>query len=82
MIVTEANLAWLLEDALPSVRYRTLTELLGLGADDARVRGALEGISASAAVELLFSQMQPDGSWRYEYREQANRYFEARIKKT
>lgn len=74
-IITEENLAWLLEDADPSIQYRTLTELLGLGADDARVRRAQEGIPASPAIESLFSALKPDGSWRYEYRDQINRYF-------
>ena len=50
MIITEANLAWLLEDDEPSIQYRTLTELLGLGADDTRVRRAREEIPASPAV--------------------------------
>lgn len=75
MIIDEQNLTWLLEDDEPSTQYRTLTELLGLGADDTRVRRARERIPASPAVELLFSAMEPDGSWQYEYREQVNRYF-------
>jgi hypothetical protein len=75
MIINEQNLAWLLEDDEPSIQYRTLTELLGLGADDTRVRRARERIPASPAVELLFSAMEPDGSWQYEYRGQVNRYF-------
>jgi hypothetical protein len=74
MIISEQNLAWLLEDDEPSVQYRTLTELLDLGAEDARVRRALGRIPDSAAVDLLFSAMAPDGSWRYAYRDQINRY--------
>lgn len=75
MIITEENLAWLLEDDEPSIQYRTLTELLGLETDHARVQMARGRIAGGAAVELLFSAMEPDGSWRYEYRDQVNRYF-------
>lgn len=69
-IITEKNLAWLLEDDEPSIRYRALTELLGLGIDDTRVRGAKERIPASPAVESLFSALNPDGSWQYKYRDE------------
>jgi len=74
MIISEENLAWLLEDDEPSVQYRTLTELLDLGAEDARVCRALGRIPDSTAVDLLFSAMAADGSWQYEYRDQTNRY--------
>ena len=72
--LTEQNLAWLLEDDEPSVQYRTLTEVLGLPADDARVARAKSRIPGSDAASLLFSAMEPDGSWRYEYRNQLTRY--------
>ena len=74
MIITEENLAWLLGDDEPSVQYRTLTELLDLGADDPRVSRARDMITDSAPVEQLFSALQEDGSWRYAYRDQVNRY--------
>ncbi len=57
MIVTEQNLAWLLDGEEPSVQYRTLTELMGLGPDDARVRTARDRIPGSAPVEQLFSML-------------------------
>lgn len=75
MIITEQNLAWLLDDEEPSVQYRTLTELLGRGADDARVSRARDRIPDSTQVGQLFSALREDGSWRYAYREQINRYF-------
>jgi hypothetical protein len=75
MIVTEQNLAWLLEDTEPSVQYRTLTELLGLDTNDGRVRRARNRIPGSAPVAQLFSALLEDGSWRYGYRDQVNRYF-------
>ena len=76
MIIGEQNLAWLLEDNEPSIQYRTLTELLGLGTDDAWVRRARARIPGSVPVEQLFSVLQEDGSWRYAYRNQINRYFQ------
>jgi hypothetical protein len=74
MIIHEENLAWLLEESNPSIRYRTMTELLGIDADDVEAQRARDRIADSAPVALLFSEMEEDGSWRYAYRDQINRY--------
>lgn len=55
--------AWLLEDEQPSVRYRTLTELLEVPARDQRVRRARQAIASSPQAELLWSRMHPGGYW-------------------
>ncbi len=75
MIVDEQNLAWLLEEGEPSIRYRALTELMGFRENEEQVRRTRDLIPSSGPVELLFSAMEPDGSWRYEYRDQISRYF-------
>jgi len=74
MVISEENLSWLLEESDPSVRYRTLTELMGVEEHEDQVCRTRAMIPRSAAVELLFSTMEPDGSWRYPYRDQINRY--------
>jgi hypothetical protein len=55
-------LEWLLEPDEPSVRYRTLTELLDQGGtkdtDDAKAH-----IAGSAPVKKLLGAMHPDGYW-------------------
>ena len=74
MIIDEQNLGWLLEECEPSIRCRALTELMGCSENDEQVRRTRDLIATSAPVELLFSAMEPNGSWRYEYRDQINRY--------
>jgi hypothetical protein len=56
-------LDWLLEPDDPSVRYRTLTELLGRGADDPETVAARAVIPASASARRILAAMQPDGYW-------------------
>jgi hypothetical protein len=58
-------LDWLLEENNPSIRYRTLTELLGKSPDDRRVREAKAQIAASRPVTAIFSKMNPEGFWYY-----------------
>ena len=74
MIITQQNVDWLLEATDISVRYRALTELLGLDDKDDRVRRARAAIADSDPVRLLFKPMADDGSWQYGYRDQINRY--------
>jgi hypothetical protein len=73
--ITDAVLDWLLEAEDPSVRYRTLTELLDRSPGDAEARRARSRIPNSPAVVALFAPMAADGSWQYPYRDQPNRYF-------
>ena len=58
MIINEHNLAWLLDESDPSIRYRTLTELVGVSEGDEEAISARDAIASSASVELLFSAMQ------------------------
>jgi len=76
MRVTQYALDWLLEDQDPSVRYRTLTELLGRGATAREASAARLAIPDSPAVSAVFEPMAADGSWRYGYRDQPNRYLQ------
>lgn len=54
---------WLLERENPSIRYRTLTELLDRPADDADVVEAKAQIPTSPAVTRILDKMHPDGYW-------------------
>jgi hypothetical protein len=56
-------LPWLLEEEDPSVRLRTLTEVLGYPPDSPEVQQAKKAIPASEPVQALLAQMQPDGTW-------------------
>ena len=56
---------WLLEENNPSVRYRTLTELLDRKPDDPQAQEARARIPSSAPVRKLFARMHPDGYWLY-----------------
>ena len=53
MIISEQNLAWLLEESDPSVRYRTLKELIGLPAEDSQVRRAWDMIAGSTGNDII-----------------------------
>lgn len=54
---------WLLEEEQPSIRYRTLTELLDVPAGDPRVRAARVALTTSSPVEAIWARMHPDGYW-------------------
>jgi len=56
-------LDWLLEEENPSVRYRTLTELLDVAPDDPQVQQAKAQIADSKPVRKIFAKMHPDGYW-------------------
>lgn len=56
-------LEWLLEAENPSVRYRTLTELLDVAADDPQVQQARAHIPNSKPIQKIFAKMHPDGYW-------------------
>ena len=60
-------IAWLLEPENPSVRYRTLTELLDQGGSEEALE-AKRAIAASAPVSRLLQAMHPDGYWLNKYR--------------
>ncbi len=54
---------WLLESEDPSVRYRTLVELLGCSLSDFDVQICKNQITASLPVKILLGKMHPDGFW-------------------
>lgn len=56
-------LDWLLEEENPSVRYRTLTELLDIPADDLDVKHTKTHILQSKPIQRIFAKMHPDGYW-------------------
>ena len=60
-------IAWLLEPENPSVRYRTLTEILDRGSSEEALE-AQRAIAASAPVSKLLQAMHPDGYWLNKYR--------------
>ncbi len=74
MQVSDSALDWLLEDDDPSVRYRTLTELLGRGATEREPAAARMAIPDSPAVAAALEPLAADGSWQYAHRDQPNRY--------
>jgi len=63
MTILEPILAWLLEPDNPSVRYRTLTELLGYEPGNRECIETREQIAGSPAAQALFAAMRPDGSF-------------------
>jgi hypothetical protein len=63
MKIPDAVLDWLLESENPSVRYRALTELLGVPQDDPDVRQVRAAIINSKPVLKIFAKMHPDGYW-------------------
>jgi hypothetical protein len=58
-----AVIDWLLEEENPSVRYRTLTELLDRPADDPEAAAAKAEIPDSEPVRKIFRKMHPEGYW-------------------
>ena len=54
---------WLLEAENPSVRYRTLTEILGIPKADPTARQARTAILSYQPVQKIFAKMHPDGYW-------------------
>jgi hypothetical protein len=56
---------WLLEEENPSIRYRTLTELLDRSVTDIQVVETKAQIAKSEPVQFIFSKMHPEGYWLY-----------------
>jgi hypothetical protein len=59
----KAVIDWLLEPSDPSVRYYTLTDLLGRRRDDAEVIEAKRAIMGSDPVAKILSKQEPGGYW-------------------
>jgi len=60
---TSEVIQWLLQDDEPSVRWRTLRELLDFDINAPEVRQAKSAIPQSTAVRDLLGKMHPDGYW-------------------
>jgi hypothetical protein len=63
MPIAQSVLDWLLEAENPSVRYRTLTELLDVPAGAPQVQQIRMQILNSKPVQKIFAKMHPDGYW-------------------
>jgi len=63
MDIPENILTWLLQDANPSVKARTLTELLGQDETSAEVIRAKASIPASKTAIKVLAPIRPDGAW-------------------
>lgn len=65
---TSASLvAWLLESQIPTIRYRTLTGLLGLSEDDERVTAVRQSIMHDGPVPALLARQIATGQWAGEH---------------
>lgn len=62
-VIAESVQTWLLELQDPSVRYRVLTELIGVSAKDPVVAKTRNAIPISEPVTRLLEGMHPDGYW-------------------
>jgi hypothetical protein len=63
MKIPDSVLEWLLEPIDPSMRYRTLTELLDTPLSAQEVAREYELINDSSAVNNISHKMHPDGYW-------------------
>ncbi len=63
ILISEDVVRWLLEPENPSLRYRTIVELLGKSSDDPEAIECKRQIAESIPVKGLLSEMHPDGYW-------------------
>ena len=59
----QSVLKWLLEPEDPSIRYRTMVDLLVEPHDNIKVQECKSQIPSSRPVESILSKMHPDGYW-------------------
>ncbi|MFX1251683.1 MAG: hypothetical protein ACFFCZ_08735 [Promethearchaeota archaeon] len=62
-MISEDVVKWLVESENPSVKYRTLTELLDKSPGDTQVKECKRQIATSTPVKILLDKMHPDGYW-------------------
>jgi hypothetical protein len=63
MGIPDSVLEWLLEPSEPSMRFRTLTELLDTSFTSQELSREYELIYNSPSVNNIFAKMHPDGYW-------------------
>lgn len=63
MKIDDNIIKWLLSPEDPSLRYRTMTELLDVSPDDPEVTETRSLIPGSKAIMDIFGKMHPDGYW-------------------
>ena len=66
MKIDDNIITWLLSPEDPSLRYRTMTELLDVSPDNPEVTETRSLIPGSKAVMDNFGNMHPDGYWLQE----------------
>lgn len=59
----DSNISWLLEQKEPSIRYRTLVEILDIPQDDTDVKEAYQKLVSSKKVERILSKQNESGLW-------------------
>jgi hypothetical protein len=57
---------WLLEASTPSIRYRTITDLLGARPESSRVRSARRAMLTAGPVPAILKRQSRNGSWKGE----------------
>jgi hypothetical protein len=62
-MISDKNINWLLEPDNPSLRYRTLVELLDKPLDNPEVRQCKREINDYQPVKIILNLMHPDGYW-------------------
>lgn len=62
----QETIAWLLESPTPSIRYLSLTHLLGRPETDTDVQSARRSITTSNPVLNILEKQQPEGYWQYQ----------------
>lgn len=61
--MSEKVIEWLLEEENPSIRFFTLTSLLGKSEDDPTVKSAKKAIMEKGIVPKILDMQNADGSW-------------------
>jgi hypothetical protein len=59
--------AWLLDAKTPSIRYRTMTDLLGYPAEDASITQARQALMTSGPVPAILARQVETGAWSDEH---------------
>ncbi|MCB0062602.1 MAG: hypothetical protein KDE19_10825 [Caldilineaceae bacterium] len=75
VVQTKALTDWLLQSAIPTIRYKTRTELIGYSADQAVTERA--AIMREGPVPVLLAQQLENGAWV-----NANNYYSPKYKST